>query len=216
MRVVAFVTLKLNSQRLPKKNLLMLGNRPLCYHIVHTALQAKNIDDVYVYCSDEAVMEHIPPEAIFLKRDKKFDGDEIKAKEIYDAFIQEVDADIYVAACSTSPFTKVSTIENAVDKMLHEGYDSAFSVQRHQTFCWFDGKPLNYFLTDIPRTQDIQPIFSETSAFFAFKKPIWCMLGQRIGVNPFMVEVAPLEAIDIDTKEDFDFAQMVMKQQMEK
>ncbi|MFR2694489.1 MAG: cytidylyltransferase domain-containing protein [Enterocloster bolteae] len=53
MKVAAFATIKMNSQRVPHKNIQPIGSRPLCYHIVHTALQIEKIDDVYVYCSDE-------------------------------------------------------------------------------------------------------------------------------------------------------------------
>ena len=216
MRTVGLVTLKLDSQRLPRKNLLPLGEHALCYYVVDTLLRAKNIDEVFVYCSDEAVLPYLPEGATFLKRDKKFDGDKVKAKEIYSAFIEEVDADVYVAACSTSPFTRVATVENAVDKIVHGGHDSAFTVQRHQTFCWYGGKPLNYALEDVPRTQDIEPVFTETSAFFAFKKEIWTQHGRRIGFNPYMAEVGAVEAVDIDTKEDFEFAQLLLGAQERK
>lgn len=209
MKTVAYVTIKLNSERVPQKNIRTLGSRPLCYHIVDTLLKVKNVDEVYVYCSDEEVKKYLPEQAIFLQRDKKFDGNEVKAKEIYDAFINTIDADIYVAACTTSPFTKIETIENAIEKIKSEDYDSAFTVRREQTFAWYQGRPLNYSRKDVPRTQDIEPVMIETSAFFAFRKAVWTGLGQRIGNKPYMQEVDAIEAIDIDTMDDFIFASAV-------
>ena len=58
MRTIAFVPIKLNSQRLPGKNILPIGGHPLCWHIVNTLLRVKGIDEVYVYCSDESVMQY--------------------------------------------------------------------------------------------------------------------------------------------------------------
>lgn len=209
MKVTAFATIKLNSQRVPHKNTQMIGSRPLCWHILNTALQVKGIDDVVVYCSDERVNDYTPDGTVFLKRDKRLDGDLIRAKDTYTAFINDVDADIYIALCTTSPFTKKETLENALNKVLYEGYDSAFSVKREQTFAWYDNSPINYDPKEVPRTQDIKPVFIETSAFFIFRKEIWTEHGRRIGFTPWLQEVDSIEATDIDTMDDLRFAQVI-------
>jgi CMP-N-acetylneuraminic acid synthetase len=117
-----------------------------------------------------------------------------------------IESDIYILAHTTSPFLTSKTMENALTKVLHDNYDSAHSVQKKQTFAWYEGKPLNYQLTNIPRTQEITPVFIETSGFFIFRKTIFTDYGRRIGFNPFLQEVNDMEAIDIDTKEDYEFA----------
>lgn len=80
MRVVAFVPIKLNSQRLPHKNTLPIAGRPLCYHICRTLMETKGIDETFVYCSDPKVTEYIPPNVNFLRRDAYLDGDFVKGK----------------------------------------------------------------------------------------------------------------------------------------
>lgn len=206
MKVVALVPIKLNSQRLPHKNILPIAGKPLCFHIVDTLIKCNNIDEVYVYCSDEKVTEYIPQKAIFLKRDKKLDGDNIKGFDIYRSFINQIDADIYVLAHTTSPFIKQLSIENAVSKVVNNDYDSAFSAERIQTFAWYENKPINYDITDVPRTQDMEPIWVETSAFYVFNKNIFVKNNRRIGFNPYIQEVSGLEAIDIDEKKDYELA----------
>ena len=47
MKVVAFVPIKLNSQRLPHKNILPIAGHPLCWHLCNTLLKVNNIDEVY-------------------------------------------------------------------------------------------------------------------------------------------------------------------------
>lgn len=206
MKIVAFVPIKLNSQRLPHKNLLPIAGRPLCYHICRTLTNIKGIDETYVYCSDPKVTDYVPKDVTFLKRDAYLDGDLVKGKEIYERFIAKVDADIYILAHTTSPFIKRESIENALGKVTNEGYDSAFSAERKQTFCWYKGKPINYDLEDVPRTQDMEPVWVETSAFFIFKKEIFVEHGRRIGFHPYIQEVSGMETVDIDTREDYDFA----------
>lgn len=170
MKVVAFVPVKMNSQRLPYKNILPIAGHPLCWHLCNSLVQAKGIDEVYVYCSDEEVTRYLPEEVCFRKREKWLDGDLVKGFDIYRSFIDEVDADVYVLAHTTSPFIKIESIENALAHILSGENDSAFSAERIQTFAWYQGKPINYDLNDVPRTQDMEPIWVETSAFFMFKK----------------------------------------------
>ncbi len=209
MKTIAFVPIKLNSQRLPHKNILPIAGHPLCWHITNTLVNTKGIDEVYVYCSDEAVMQYLPEGVLFKKRDKRLDGDLIKGFDIYSSFISEVDADIYVLAHTTSPFLKSNTIESALEKMLNEDFDSAFSAEKIQTFAWYNNKPINYDLNDVPRTQDMEPIYVETSGFFMFNKEVFTEHRRRIGFKPYIKEIDSIEAIDIDTKEDYDFALLI-------
>ncbi len=210
MKTVAFVPIRLNSKRVIGKNLKILGGKPLMCHILDTLVKVKNIDEIYVYCSQEDVIEYLPFGVKFLKRPDFLDRDETLGKDIYDEFVKTVDADIYVLAHTTSPFMKQSTIEFALDKILNEGYDSAFSCEKIQTFAWYDGKPLNYELKVIPHTQAIKPVYIETSAFFMFKHDIWTVHKQRIGFKPFMAQVDKVEGVDIDWPEDFEFAEKIM------
>lgn len=206
MKTVAFVPIKLNSQRLPHKNILPLAGRPLCWHICYTLLQVEGISAVYVYCSDESVMRYLP-EGIFLeRRESQLDGDLVKGSDIYRSFIEKVDADVYVLAHATSPFIKANSVKKALTRVLGGENDSAFSAERIQTFAWYQGKPLNYGLDDVPRTQDIEPILVETSGFYIFRKEIFTLHNRRIGFRPYIQEVSGMEAVDIDEPQDYDLA----------
>lgn len=210
MKIVAFVPIRLNSKRVIGKNLKMLGGKPLMSYILETLAKVKGIDEIYVYCSNEAVMEYLPENVRFLRRPDFLDRDETLGKEIYEEFTKTIDADIYILAHTTSPFMKVETFENALDKIVNGDYDSAFSAEKIQTFTWYDGKPLNYDLKEIPRTQTIKPVYVETSAFFIFKCDVWRVNKQRIGFKPYMALVDKIEGVDIDWPEDFDFAEKIL------
>lgn len=211
MKTVALVPIKLNSQRLPHKNILPLAGRPLCWHILNSLISVKGIDEVYVYCSDEAIKEYMPEKTIFMERDRRLDGNFVKGFEIYKSFIEKVDADIYVLAHTTSPFIRPETIENALSHVISGENDSSFSAERIQTFAWYKGRPVNYDLNDVPRTQEIEPVWVETSAFFIFKKEIFTVHNRRIGFSPYVQEVTGIEAVDIDEKKDYDMAQKLVE-----
>ena len=210
-KIVAFVPIKLNSQRLHNKNILPLMNRPMCWHIFDNLCKVKEIDKICVYCSDKKIKEYIPSDVNFIERNKKLDEDFVKGFEIYEAFINDVDADMYILAHATSPFLKADTLELALNKVISGEYDSAFSVKKFQTFAWYKNKPINYNLLDVPRTQDMGPIYIETSGFYMFNKEIFTKHRRRIGFKAYMQEVCDVEAIDIDTKDDYEFATLIAK-----
>lgn len=213
MKIAAFVPIKLNNQRFPGKNTMMLNGRPVCDYIFKTISSVDTIDEKYVYCSDETIIPYIQPYADkglkFLKRDTYLDGFEVKGLEIIERFVDDVDADIYVLTHATQPFTKSESIQKALEKVVSGEYDSAFSATVLQDYLWKDGKPFNYDMKNIVRTQDLDPIYMETGAFFIFRKEVFKQLGQRIGEKPYMFEIDQFEAVDIDTAEDFEFAKAV-------
>lgn len=210
MKVIAFATIKMNSQRVPHKNILPVGSKPLCYHIIDTASKVPLIDEVIVYCSDESIQNYIPNQAKFLKRNPMLDADQILAKDVYTAFLNDVpDADYYIALCTTSPFTKAETLENALRQVLSGKYDSAFSATQEKKFAWYQDHPLNYDPANVPRTQDMTPVYIETSAFYIFSRDLWGNHGRRVGFHPYIACVDPIEAVDIDEKADYDFAQII-------
>lgn len=209
MKTVAFVPIRLNSQRVAGKNLRLLGGEPLMCHILRTLVGIDAIDEVYVYCSDERIGEYLPEGVRLLRRSAELDRDTTLGREIYDSFTAEVEADLYVLAHATSPFIRAATIADALRHVRSGEYDSALSAERVQTFAWFEGRPLNYALDNIPRTQTIEPVYIETSAFFIFSRALWCGRGRRIGDNPYMAVVDRIEGLDIDNPEDFTMAEII-------
>lgn len=210
LKTVAFVPIKLNSERLPNKNIKPFANgQPLLTYILNTLVNITEIDEVYVYCSNESIIEYLPRGVKFLKRSEHLDSSETKINEVISSFINDVNADIYILSHVTAPFIREESIKRGLQKVLNEGYDSSFAVQRIQEFLWKDNKPINYDLNNIARTQDLEPFYSETCGLYIFEKEIFKRHNRRIGFNPYLLEISKIESIDIDEKEDFDIANAI-------
>lgn len=213
MKTVALIPIKLGSKRVPGKNVKpFYDGTPLMTFIQRTCMEAKNIDEVYVYCSDEAVIPYILPSVRFLKRPEYLDGDGINANDIIREFMKKVDADIYVNAHTTSPFAKTTTVEELVDAVSSGKFDSAFCAESLRTFMWQEGKPINFDPDHFPRTQDLPLIYGETSIAYVFTKESFVKHNRRLGSNPFIKEVDRIEAMDIDYPEDFEIADAIYKE----
>lgn len=207
MRTVAVIPMKLNNRRLPGKNTLPFTNgEPLCTYIQTTLRQVSGIDDIYVYCSDDSVKEYVLPGIKYLKRSADLDRDETGIIEVLTSFSRDVPADVYVLCHATAPFVSADSIQEGLDAVLSGRWDSSFSATLMQDFLWSDDRPMNYSLTDIPRTQDLPPLYVETSGFYIYTNTVIGDMGRRIGNSPKIIEVNKYESIDIDEKEDFEMA----------
>lgn len=210
MKIVSVMPIKLHNKRLPNKNLLKLGDTFLLNHNLKTLLSLEILDDIYVYCSQESIMEYVPRGVKFLQRDTRLDSDESNFTQIFEAFSAVVRADVYVYTHATAPFLSPKTLQACIDSVLKEGYDSAFSATRIQDFLWTkDFMPLNFDARNVPRSQDLEVIYRETSGVYVFKNEVFGELRRRIGNNPKAIEVGLKEAIDINTKEDFELAEII-------
>ncbi|MGM9970052.1 MAG: cytidylyltransferase domain-containing protein [Anaeroplasma sp.] len=210
MKIVAVVPMKLNNRRLPQKNTRSFTNgKPLCYYILNTLLKCNNIDEVYVYCSNEDIKEFIPDKVKYIKRSESLDQDTTKMNEVLQSFTKDVPADIYVMTHTTAPFVSVESIEKGLEAVISGEYDSSFAAKKLQDFLWKDGKPFNYELNNIPRTQDLPALYEETSGFYIYKNEVMTKLNRRIGDKPFIVEVNEIESVDIDELEDFKIADAI-------
>lgn len=210
MKTVAVVPMKLNSQRLPQKNIRpFTGGKPLCHYILSTLLKVPGIQQVYVYCSDPGICAYLPSGVEFLQRSRELDLDSTKINQVLQNFCADVPADVYVMTHATAPFITASSIAKGLEAVASGGYDSALAVRRMQDFLWKDGSPYNYSLDNIPRTQDLPPIYQETSGFYIYNAQLMEQLGRRVGYRPFLVEVGEIEGIDIDEAEDFFIADAV-------
>lgn len=167
MKIVAIVPMKLNNKRLPQKNTKCFSNgAPLCSYVLHTLISMKEISEVYVYCSNPEIKKYLPEEVRYLRRSETFDQDSTKMNEILQAFAKDISADIYVMTHTTAPFISAESIKRGLDAVLSEKYDSAFAAVKLQDFIWKDGEPFNYQLDVIPRTQDLDILYEETSGFY--------------------------------------------------
>jgi CMP-N-acetylneuraminic acid synthetase len=210
MKVVAYVPMKLCNERLPNKNTKRFDNgRPLLSYIFNTLMRAEGLDEVYAYCSDDSICRYLPERVRYLRRNTRLDKSETLINEVMLAFAHDVFADVYVLAHATAPFLSSGSIELGVKKVSKENYDSALTVVPYHDFFWSDDKPLNYDPVSIPRTQDLQPMYAETTGLYIYTRELLVNHNRRVGDRPFLIPVSRIEAIDINEPIDFVIANAV-------
>lgn len=214
MKIVAFVPIKLNNERTPGKNIKQFyDGTPLIQCILRTLVKIKEIDELYVFCSDEKIEDYLIEGVKFIKRPAYLDERDATPQDIIREFMKLVDADIYVVSHATSPFVSVEHFEECIRAVVSQGYDSSFTGEKIQKLLWTNNnKPYNFEPTNIPRTQDLDAIYAEVSAAYVFTKETFLTLNRRIGLNPYITEVTGVECVDIDYPEDFEIANAIYKE----
>lgn len=210
MKIIAIMPIKLNNERLPGKNTMHLGGKPLLQHQLLATQQTGLADDIYVYCSNESVCSCLPEGVTFLKRPAELDLSTSNFTQIFTSFSNEVSADIYVYVHATAPFITPETISECIHAVKSGEYDSAFCAVKIQDFLWKDGKPLNFDAANMPRSQDLETIHRETSGIYVFTKEVFGKYHRRIGIKPYVKEVNFKEAVDINNPEDFKLAEAMI------
>ncbi len=210
METIAIMPIKLNNERLPGKNTMLLGGKPLLQHQLLAVQKTGLADKIYVYCSDESVCSFLPEGIQFLKRSAELDLPTSNFTQIFSAFSKEVPADIYVYVHATAPFVSTETISECIRAVQSGEYDSAFCAVKIQDFLWKNGEPLNFDASNIPRSQDLEPIYRETSGVYVFTREVFETWHRRIGKKPFIKEVSFKEAVDINNPEDFQLAEALV------
>ncbi|QZY47744.1 acylneuraminate cytidylyltransferase family protein [Mycolicibacterium austroafricanum] len=211
-RTVAIVPMRHNSERVPGKNYRLLAGKPLYHHVVTMLDSVAEIDVVVIDTDSDFIIddcaENFPSVQVLLRPEHLRDG-AIAMNDVLLNTLDQVEAEVVLQTHSTNPFLRAETVSSALrlfSKPDRE-FDSVFSVTRLQARLWdAETRPVNHDPSVLLRTQDLQPLFIENSCFFIFTPELLRQRGNRIGARPLMIEMAALEAVDIDVEDDFSLA----------
>jgi len=206
---IALVPLRGGSKSIPKKNIKIIGGRPLCGWVLKAATDAKRIQRVYVSTDCEEIKEVVMGlgwGVQVVDRPAEFATDEASTESVMLHFIKTVPRfDRLVTIQATSPLLEARHLDEALVRFDNEQYDSMLSVVRTKRFFWNeDGTPINYDPSRRPRRQDFSGTLMENGAFYITKGSLLasgkCRLGGRIG----LYEMPESTAVEIDDPADWE------------
>ncbi len=208
--------MKANSQRVKGKNFRILHGKPLFKWILDSMLALPEIDEVVINTD----ARHILAENGLVEggrvriRDRlpQLCGDTVSMNLILKDDIAAVEAETYLMTHTTNPMLGAETIRAAIDAyrsgVAAGTADSLFTVNRFQTrFYRADGSAVNHDPQNLIQTQDLEPWFEENSNLYIFSRESFHSSNARIGSKPILFPMSKLEAVDIDTPEDWAIAE---------
>jgi CMP-N-acetylneuraminic acid synthetase len=218
--IVALVPMRHHSVRVPGKNYRALAGKPLYQHILDTLLACPEISQVVIDTDSPTISDELRqryPGVLVLKRPDHLCADTIPMNEVLLYDTSQVPADLYLQTHSTNPLLRSQTISGAIQALLanYPSYDSLFSVTRIQKRLWDSlVRPINHNPAILLRTQDLPPVYEENSCMYLFTRQTLEVRRNRLGERPYMYEMDPAEAWDIDEEMDFLVADLLLSQRL--
>jgi len=212
----AFIPLKSHSERVPGKNFKLLGGKPLYMWIITTLLTIREVTGIVIDTdSDDRELWRLDenPKIEIKKRAPNLVGDFVSMNEIIWDYLATSSENNFLMTHATNPFLSRRSILKAIEYYFNQkenGYDSLFTVTAIQGRLFNEiAEPINHDPSKLIRTQDLEIMFLENSCLYLFDKATFLKNHARIGSKPYLLPIPALDAIDIDTQEEWDLAQKI-------
>jgi len=215
--IVAIVPMRENSQRVPRKNYRLFAGKPLYHRIIKTLNNCSQISQVVIDTNSQFILKDAAKhfsQVKLIQRPQKLISGKTSMNQVILNTIKQVKADYFLQTHCTNPLLTSKTISKAIKTFFNNfpKHDSLFSVTRLQTRLWNNhSKPLNHNPRILLRTQDLTPVYEENSNLYIFSRKILLKYQNRIGKKPYLFEINPKEAWDIDEELDFQIAEFLFK-----
>ena len=206
MKTACFIPIKQNSERVPGKNFRPVGGVPLYQAIVTKALASGCFSTVFVDTNSAEAADFAKANgAVPIARKPELALASANGNDLLNYHGEiEPSFDFYFQLFVTAPLLKLESIRGAVSALLDSGtHDSVLTTLDHKGFFWRSGLPISYQPNLLPRSQDLLPIVEETTALYGITRASLLKYRCRIGAQPVFYPVSRLEAVDLNTEEDF-------------
>ncbi len=216
---IAVIPARGGSKRLPGKNLMELGGIPLIAHSISYAKSNALVDAVYVSTDDPAIKEvALQYGAKVINRPAEISGDDEPTISAMQHVLETVDAENIVLLQPTNPLRPVNLLQEAFDIFTGGNYDSLFTVSRnHHKLGKITDKRFSPFNYEIGmRSQDLEPLYFENGLLYLSKASL-IKQGKIISESAYpMITEHIFGTVDIDTKDDFEYAEWLLKKHHER
>ena len=214
-RTIAIIPARGGSKRLPGKNIKLLGGIPLIAHSILYAKQHDFIDAVYVSTDDAQIKEvALQYGAIVIDRPQALSGDLEPTVSALKHVLESIDGIVenVILLQPTNPLRPKALLNETFAIFQEQQFDSLFTVSRshHKLGKIMDNKfiPFNYEVGQ--RSQDLEPLYYENGLLYITKASV-ILNNEIITKDAFPLEVNhPFANVDIDTQEDFDYAEYLV------
>lgn len=222
---LAIIPARGGSKSVPKKNIKLLGNKPLISYTFAEAIKVKELDYFLVSTDDDEIAAVAKKEKVrVIKRPEEISGDDASTESalIHAINFLEMEGkffDYVVVLEPTSPFRKSSTIEKCIKLISELKADSLLTLKK--SFSNIGNLKFNYYEplreNQPRRRQDREPFYLESSTVYVakidFLKQTKSLVSNKWAA--YVLE-SDEEGIDINSQLDFYLAESVLKDKLNK
>ena len=228
-KTICLIAARGGSKGVKRKNLRILGNKPLIAHTIQKAIRSKLFDAVIVSTEDEEISKiakKYGAEIPFLRPKSlatdNADMDKVILHAIKKLKVIGYDFDILVNLDCTVPFLKIEDIMNTIGILKNTKYDGVYGVYKQHHNPYFNMMELNSrgFLEfskklkkRIKNRQDA-PIVYQLNGLFGINVNQFLKTGKRYTKKIVPFEIAPETGLMIDTEFEFELAKTIVEKKL--
>ncbi len=228
--VLAIIPARGGSKSVPRKNIKLLGGKPLLYYMLTAALGSTRIDRVVVSSEDDEILEVAKKyggQKVVLQRPKHLAQDrspDVPMLQHAVRTVEKIDGcayDYVVQLHVTTPFVTNKDIDAALVELLASEAESIVSVCQVNDYHPVKLKKIvngkleqyidGYLEHSTARRQDFEPVYKRNGGFYASKRHIVMEHGRVFGDDVLPYIMPSEKSVDINSIVDFWTAEAVLK-----
>lgn len=234
MEILSFIPARSGSKRIPNKNIKKLNGKPLICYTIEASLNSKLSNRTVVSTDSQkiaSVSRQFGAETPFL-RPKAISGTNSTEMEFFEHALtwfkenENWEPDLIVLLYPTSPFRKSCTIDKAIEKIKqHKNADSLRSIKKcaeHPYKMWkINNDLLKPFVNSAKKNmhtlsyQLLPEVYIQNASIYITKPSTIWQKKSPTGdiIIPFIM--AEIESVDVNNQIDFDFAEFLLKNNLQ-
>ena len=225
MKILAIIPSRGGSVEIPHKNIVRVDGKPLQYYTIKASQNAKLITRTIVSTDDEKIAKHARSMGVeVMNRQKKYaTSDSLIEPAIKDILNtlkkkEKYVPDFIVLLQNTSPLRRSEHIDECIQKMLKNKYDSIFSCSDSKALVWGKKgshlKPITYDSDKRKQRQEIaNKQFLENGAIYVTKYKNFINSNNRISGKIGYYKMNSEISYEIDKEHDLLAVEQIFKKQ---
>lgn len=221
-KIIAMIPARMGSKRIPKKNVRFLAGKPLIQYPIDLALQNKSLESVWVNTESKELGELcVKMGANFHHRPKELAVDSATNRDFTYEFLKDHECDYVIMINPTSPALRGETLDNFINYINDNSYDTILSVVSYKSESYFRGQRINFDGLDKINSQYLDPVEIVVWALTAWKRKTFINLNEKgicpiFGGNVGRFYIPKDESADIDNEEDWNIAEAAIMARKER
>ena len=229
MKTICFIGARGGSKGVPRKNIRLLGNKPLIAHTIEKSLDSKLFDHVIVSTEDAEIArisKKYGAEVPFI-RPKHLAKDTTGFAEVMIHGITELkklnyEFDTLVNRDCTVPFIRNSDMKKAINLFKKKKPHAVYGVYKQHFNPYFnimEKNPAGFLklckkLKNRPKSRQESPTVYQLNGLFVFDVNTFLKYRTPILPKSLPIEIPPECGLMIDTKIEFKLAELILKNKL--
>ncbi len=217
--VVAFIPARGGSKSIPRKNIQLIGGRPLVLWVAEACARSRFVARTVVATEDEEIRRCVERAGVtgveVVGRSARSASDTASTESAMLEFARASDREHIALAQATSPLLSTEDVDGAVEAYLQSGVDSLLTVVRTKRFLWtLDGdglaRPVNYDPSNRPRRQEWAGQLVENGALYITSTDRLLETGCRVSGRVGTYEMPQETYYELDEPADWAIVERLL------